>query len=199
MTLSLPYLEKHRPRYLDDIIGQDSIVSATKEMLPNIFEFPHVQCSGSPGIGKSTWVEALKRAVYGKFGEDAIHEIVCEINASEERKIDTVRDKILTYCKIATPRYDIPRKMVVLEEFDSFLGTSQSALRRPMELYSPNVIFIITCNYPRKIIPAIRSRCAQFRFHKPKPEHIAEYITRVAAKESIIVEKPALDLISKNS
>jgi DNA polymerase III delta prime subunit len=89
--------------------------------------------------------------------------------------------------------------MVILEEFDYFLGASQGALRRPMEQYATNVIFVITCNYPRKIIPAIRSRCTQFKFKKPQPEHIATYLTRVAAKERVIIEKPALDLIANNS
>jgi replication factor C small subunit len=198
MGFEVPYLEKHRPKHLDDILAQDGIISSTKNMLVNINEFPHILCSGAPGIGKSTYVAALARAIYKEFGDDW-EDIVMEINASEERKLETVREKILTYCRTATPRYDVSRKMVILEEFDSFLGASQNALRRPMEQYASNVIFVITCNYPRKIISPIRSRCVQFAFKKPKPEHIAEYITRVADKESIIVEKPALDLIANNA
>lgn len=199
MIFEVPYLEKHRPRYLDDILAQDGIISSTKNMMRNINEFPHVQCSGPPGIGKSTYVEALAREIYKEFGENAWEDIVCEINASEERKMETVRNKILTYCRTALTRHNVARKMVILEEFDSFVGLAQNALRRPMELYAGNVIFVITCNYPRKIIPAIRSRCVQFSFRKPQPKHIAEYLTRVATKESIVVEKSALDLIANNS
>lgn len=199
MTFETPYLEKHRPTCLDDILAQDGIISSTKNMLTNINAFPHILCSGSSGIGKSTYAQALAREVYKEFGEYAWEDIVCEINASEERKMETVRNKILTYCRTAAARYDVARKMVILEEFDSFLGTAQHALRRPMELYAGNVIFVITCNYPRKIIPAIRSRCVRFSFKKPKPEHIVEYLTRVAAKESIVIEKAALHLIANNA
>ena len=195
MSYNVPFLEKHRPMWLKDMVGQEHIISATMELVTSINEFPHILAYGPQGVGKTTYAGALAREIYGEDWED----IVLEINASEERKMETVRDKILAYCRTASSFYEIPRKMVILEEFDSFLGTSQNALRRPMEEYAPTTIFVLTCNYPRKIIDPIKSRCAQFRFEKPEPIHIAQYITKVAQKESILIEDDAIELIAMNA
>jgi replication factor C small subunit len=180
---------------LDDIIGQNHIISATKELLLNVHEFPHILASGAPGIGKTTYAQALARALYG----DDYYDIILEINASEERRLETVRDRILRYCETAMSRYDVPRKMVILEEFDSFLGAGQHALRRPMEQFAASTIFVLTCNYPKKIISPIRSRCAQFAFRKPDSADISTYLAMVCAKEGIIIERDALTLLAENA
>ena len=192
-----PLLEKYRPKVFGDIVGHDHIITSLQEMLTNIYEFPHVLFHGAQGTGKTTMMEALAREIYKDAGD--WEDIVLAINASEERNLDTVRNKIMKYCKTASTFYDVPRKMVILEEADHFNILSQPALRRPMETFSRTTIFGLTCNYTRKIIPPLRSRCAMYRFVAATPEHIKTFITRVAGKEDISIEGDALELIALNA
>lgn len=190
-----PFLEKHRPYRFDGIVGQQHIISALKELLNDILEFPHCVFYGPPGIGKTTVAGALAYAIYGPDWMN----IVQEINASEERSLDTVRNKIITYCRTSLPIDNVKRKMVILEEADYFDARSQPALRRPMEQFSENTIFIITCNNPTKIIPPILSRCAVFKFEEPSEDDIGAYIGRVADAENVSLDLDAFNLIRTNA
>lgn len=190
-----PFLEKYRPKCFNEIVGQKHIIDSLKEMKKSILDFPHLMFYGPPGIGKTTTAQALAYEIYGPDWDS----VVCEINASEERNLDTVRNKIITYCKTMLPVHDVERKMVILEEADHFNVQSQPALRRPMEQYSENTIFVLTCNNPKKIITPIQSRCAVFKFEDPTEDDIGVYIGRVAAAETVVLDLDAFNLIKKNA
>ena len=164
---TIPWVEKHRPHKISNIIQHDTI----KQILNTIKEtgnMPHLLLYGPPGTGKTSCIVALSMEL---FGPKIYNDRVLELNASDERGINIVRDKIKTYAKHSIRKNDKipPWKIIILDEADSMTSDSQFALRRIMEEYSKVTRFCIICNYHNKIIDPIVSRCTLFRF-KPVPE-----------------------------
>ena len=162
MKKNISWVEEFRPRCLDDVTSQDDIVSSLKKSLitKNI---PHLIFFGPSGCGKTSTILALARELFGKeYWEDRI----IELNASDERGINVVRDKIKTYAKhsVRVNSNIPPWKIIILDEADTMTSDSQFALRRIMEEYSKVTRFCIICNYHNKIIDPIISRCSMFRF-----------------------------------
>lgn len=191
----LPWVTKHRPKLLKHIIGQEHVITSLQNLLVNINEFPHVLFHGPAGVGKTTTAKALAREIFGEHWK----EIVLVINASNERQVDVVRSKISGYCRTSASIHDVPRKMIILEEFDGFGKHGQHALREPMEEYADNVIMVITCNFPKKIIKPLRSRCAVMKFTPASEENIIKYTARVARTENIEIDGETLSLIASNA
>lgn len=168
--------EKYRPTNLKDYIFQnDTLEETVREMLSNGF-IPHLLFSGVQGSGKST----LSFIIVKELGVDPTD--VLTLNASDENSVDTVRDKIKNF--ISTHSFG-EFKIVQLEEADYITPAAQAALRSFMEEYSDYARFILTCNYKHKIIPAIRSRCQEFHFEKPKMQHVLQNMYHILKKESI--------------
>lgn len=161
------WVEKYRPKSLDDVSSQVDVISSLRKSLKTK-NIPHLIFFGPSGCGKTSTILALSRELFGKeYWSDRI----IELNASDERGINIVRDKIKTYAKHSVRlNKDIPPwKIIILDEADSMTSDSQFALRRIMEEYSKVTRFCIICNYHNKIIDPIVSRCSLFRF-KPIPK-----------------------------
>ena len=174
------WIEKYRPQTLDDIKGQDDIVERLQSYIDQR-DLPHLLFSGRAGIGKTTAATAIAREVYG----DDWRGNFLELNASDQRGIDVVRDRIKNFARSSFGGHDY--RIIFLDEADSLTSDAQSALRRTMEQFSDNTRFILSCNYSSKIIDPIQSRCAVFRYSPLSDEAIAAQVDEIAAAEGIEV------------
>ena len=162
---NLPWVEKYRPQTISEISSQEHIVNSIKKSLVNK-NLPHLLFYGPSGCGKTTTILAIARDLFGK---ELWNERVLEFNASDERGINVIRDKIKIFAKNSINQCDKNKdnpnwKIIILDEADSMTTDSQFALRRIMETYSKITRFCIICNYINKIIDPIASRCAKYRF-----------------------------------
>ena len=183
------FAEKYRPIKLDDIVGQQHIIKHLKKFVEN-GNVPHMLFSGKPGTGKTTAAKALARELYGEDWKNCF----MEINASDDRGIDTVRDKIKGYARIKTIGY--PFKIIFLDEADSVTPPAQNALRRVIEMNSDQCRFILSCNYPNKIIDPIIDRCVVFRFRSIQSQDMRVMLKQIAKEESIDITDSAVSTLA---
>jgi len=183
------WAEKYRPKKLDDMVNQKEIVERLKSFVKSR-NVPHCIFAGPPGTGKTTAALCLARDLYG----EAYRDHVMELNASDERGIDVVRETVKTFAR-ARAMGDIPFKVMILDEADNMTGDAQQALRRTMERYTETCRFIMCANYSGKIIEPIQSRCAPFRFtFLPREEH-DKYLKCIAEKENVKLLEDGFDAI----
>jgi replication factor C small subunit len=183
------WAEKYRPKTLGDMVNQKEIVERLKSFVKSQ-NVPHCIFAGPPGTGKTTAALCLARDLYG----DAYREHIMELNASDERGINVVRETVKTFAR-ARSIGEIPFKIMILDESDNMTADAQQALRRTMERYTETCRFILCANYSGKIIEPIQSRCAPFRFtFLPREEH-DKYLKCIAEKENVKLLKDGLDAI----
>ncbi|GAD52170.1 replication factor C small subunit [Halarchaeum acidiphilum MH1-52-1] len=182
------WVEKYRPETLDDIVGHEDVVSRLESYVAED-DLPNLLFAGPAGTGKTTAATAIARELYG----DDWRENFLELNASDERGIDVVRDRIKNFARASFGGYDY--RVIFLDEADALTSDAQSALRRTMEQFSNNVRFILSCNYSSQIIDPIQSRCAVFRFAGLKGEAVAERIRTVAEAEGVDYTEDGVDAL----
>jgi replication factor C small subunit len=181
------WIEKYRPQRLSDIVGQDEIVERLSSYVRS-GNLPHLLFTGSAGIGKTTAAVTLAR----EFFKDNWQRNFREMNASDERGIDVVRNQIKEFARTGREG-DVPFKILFLDEADALTTDAQSALRRTMETYAQTCRFILSCNYSSKIIDPIQSRCAIYRFKPLNPDAIREEIHRIAIREGLTISPEAME------
>ena len=179
---NLMWVEKYRPKKLDEIVGLTHVVESIRFFLKNPKTMPHLLLAGIPGTGKTTVALCIARELFG----DNWKTFTLELNASDERGINTVRERIKDFSRYSRASFgNIPFALIILDESDQMTRPAQTALRRIMETSSRTSRFILICNYSNKIIEPIQSRCAIFRFSKLEKKAMINHIKNIAQKEKI--------------
>ena len=183
------WVEKYRPKSLDEVVGQEEIVERLKAYAKT-GNLPHLLFAGPAGTGKTTSAIALARDMFGENWRQNYY----ELNSSDERGIETVRTKVKEIARIA-PFGGSNFKIIFLDEADNLTADAQAALRRTMETYSKTSRFILSANYSSRLIEPIQSRTAVFRFRPLKPDAIAEYIGRIAKSEKLKITDDGMEAL----
>ncbi|KAH8885361.1 P-loop containing nucleoside triphosphate hydrolase protein [Thozetella sp. PMI_491] len=198
---TLPWIEKYRPVSLNDVEGHQDILTTINKFI-DANRLPHLLLYGPPGTGKTSTVLALARRIYGA---ENMRQMVLELNASDDRGIDVVREQIKTFAStkqifsMAGGRGGATGiagyKLIILDEADAMTNTAQMALRRIMEKYTANTRFCIIANYSHKLSPALLSRCTRFRFSPLKEKDIRMLVDKVIGEEEVNIEPTATDAL----
>jgi len=196
----LPWVEKYRPKTIETIISHKDILNTLYSLI-NKKNFPHVLFYGPSGTGKTTTILACAKKMYG----DSYHNMVLELNGSDDRGINVVREQIKDFSSsemftnVIFNKNKKKQKLVILDEADSMTQDAQFALRRVIENFSETTRFCLICNYSTKIIPSLHSRCIIFRFSLiPDLEHL-EHIKKIVKLENVNINDNVLREIIKIS
>jgi replication factor C small subunit len=182
------WVEKYRPQKISDLVNQKEIVGSMTSLLKTVSELPHLLFSGSAGVGKTTLALCLARQILG----DGWREYTLELNASDERGINMVRERVKKFSKFAGLDANIPFKLIILDEADEMTSDAQTALRRIIEDASKSCRFILIANNISKIIEPIQSRCAVFKFTTISEKETIAHLKEIAKKEKVKAEEEGL-------
>ncbi|KAK6867610.1 Replication factor C subunit 3, partial [Candida tropicalis] len=191
-------VEKYRPDNLEEVKGQEEIVTTVRKFVET-GKLPHLLFYGPPGTGKTSTIVALAKEIYGA---KSYKNMVLELNASDDRGIDVVRNQIKNFAstrQIFTSSNGNQFKLIILDEADAMTNVAQNSLRRIIEKYTKNCRFCILANYSHKLNPALISRCTRFRFTPIEESSIKERMNYVIIKEGVKITDDALESLLKLS
>ena len=192
MSLSnVMWVEKYRPKKISEVVNQKEIVSSIKSLLKNQAEIPHLLFSGSAGVGKTTTALCISKEILGEYWRD----YTLELNASDERGINMVRERVKKFSRFAGLDTKIPFKIIILDEADEMTSDAQTALRRIIEDTAKICRFILIANNLSKIISPIQSRCVIFKFTRIADNDIISQLNFIAKKENVKSDVKGLSAI----
>jgi len=182
-----PWVEKYRPSSLDQLVAHEDIIRTIERMMHKR-QLPHMLLHGPAGTGKTSTITALAKTMY----KEKYKSMTLELNASDARGIDVVRDQIKTFVSVKqlftsakNTTADGQPKLVILDEADNMTNVAQFSLRRMIEQYAQNARFIMICNFSSRIIPALQSRCTKLRFGPLNDEQISGRLRYVGECEKV--------------
>lgn len=184
MTNNTLWVEKYRSQNLDTYVGNEGVKAFISKCITNN-DIPHLLLYGKPGTGKTT----LAKLIVKNIKCDVMY-----INASDERGIDTIRDKIVDFASVSSFN---PIKIIILDESDYITPQAQAALRNVMETYSAKTRFILTANYAERIIDPLKSRCQTFHIEPPSKGDVAKHIANLLDQEEVKYELPDVAALIK--
>jgi replication factor C small subunit len=187
------WTEKYRPTSFDEVVGQEEIIKRIKNLV-NSLNIPHLLFAGPAGTGKSTLALIIVKELFGQ----GWRENYLELNASDERGIDVVRQKVKDFARTKALS-TVPFKVIFLDEADALTREAQQALRRTMENFTNTCRFILSCNYSSKIIDPIQSRCAIFRFKLLEKKDIEKRIRFIVEKEKLSIQDDTINVLYEGS
>ncbi len=192
---NIPWIEKYRPTKVEDIVGNTQVISILNNMVEKN-SLPHLILFGSSGTGKTSTILAFAKKIYGKHYKH----MILELNGSDDRGINVVREQIKEFCSTTNNLYKMfskknMYKLVILDEVDSMTLDGQFALRRIIENYTENTRFCLICNYITKITPALRSRCLAFRFEPLNTDFILDKLYDIMDNENVDLDDKIIDKI----
>lgn len=201
MEAVVPWVEKYRPKTLEDVAAHKDILETVKRLVDEN-KLPHLLLYGPPGTGKTSMILAIAKQIYGKrAGQMCLH-----LNSSDARGIDVVRNDIQGFASTRNISFAFKKpgrpsegaegskdefKLVILDECDAMTNDAQFALRRIIEKYTKNTRFCLICNYVNKVIPALQSRCTRFRFCPLPGDYVRERIAYILREEKVEVDSAA--------
>ncbi len=184
------WVEKYRPTKLSEIVNQTEVIGSLAALIKDPTDMPHLMFSGSAGVGKTTTALCIARQILGENSRD----YTLELNASDERGIGMVREKVKKFSRFAGMT-DVPFKIIILDEADEMTSDAQTALRRIIEDTAKYCRFILIANNVSKIIDPIQSRCATFKFTSIPEEDMINHLENIAKKEKVKSDKKGLKAI----
>lgn len=190
MLSSGMWVEKYRPQTLSEVVNQTEIIGSLEALIKDPTDMPHLLFSGSAGVGKTTTALCIARQILGEY----VRDYTLELNASDERGIGMVREKVKKFSRYAGMA-DVPFKIIILDEADEMTSDAQTALRRIIEDTAKYCRFILIANNISKIIDPIQSRCATFKFTSIPKDDVITHLETITKKEKVKADKKGLQAI----